>query len=82
MVIDGHTHACGKYLTADGIRQKLNGAGADAVILTPGAWNSCRTYRMKNAAEKASLQDMVPSVNRRTRFLIPLKAASGNPSRR
>ena len=36
MIIGGHSHACGKFLTADSILQTLNSNGVDKVVLVPG----------------------------------------------
>ena len=32
MIIDGHGHACGKYLTAESIKSELDHFGADKLI--------------------------------------------------
>lgn len=45
IVIDGHAHACGEYLTAAQIENKLTAAGADIVLLTPGQYGSKTTYK-------------------------------------
>ena len=58
IVIDGHAHACGEYLTAEKIEQKLDKAGVDMVLLTPGQWKSKTTYRLKNLAMKNPYGDV------------------------
>ncbi len=40
MIIDGHAHACGDFLTSEGILEKLNEAGVDKVVLVPGELDS------------------------------------------
>ena len=40
MIIDGHSHACGKYLTAEGIIKTLDENGVDKVVLVPGELNN------------------------------------------
>lgn len=36
MVIDGHAHACGDFLTVESIKKKLDELRVDKVILVPG----------------------------------------------
>ena len=48
MIVDAHAHACGEYVTADAIKQKLHSCGCDKVILTPGQNGSRTTYALKN----------------------------------
>ncbi len=44
MIIDGHAHACGDFLTSEGILEKLNEAGVDKVVLVPGELDSTKNY--------------------------------------
>jgi len=39
VLIDGHAHACGEYLTVAGILKKLEENSTDAVVLCPGGLN-------------------------------------------
>jgi hypothetical protein len=36
MIIDGHSHACGEYLTSDSLIATIDKWGVDKVILVPG----------------------------------------------
>ncbi|MDN0033562.1 hypothetical protein QVN85_11675 [Oscillibacter valericigenes] len=47
-VIDGHAHACGKYLTGVQTEKKLASAKVDMVLLTPEQYGSKITYGLKN----------------------------------
>ena len=48
IVIDGHAHACGKYLTGVQTEKKLISAKVDMVLLTPEQYGSKITYGLKN----------------------------------
>jgi predicted TIM-barrel fold metal-dependent hydrolase len=71
-VIDGHAHACGEYLTAEGIERKLTAAGVDQVLLTPGQYGSKTTYGLRDLTEKNPLGDTVSANNRTTAVLFTL----------
>lgn len=72
MIIDGHAHACGEYLTSEKIEKKLEQAKADMVLLTPGQYGSKITYPLKNLAKINPLGDVVSKNNRTTGFMISL----------
>lgn len=74
-IVDTHAHACGEYLTAEKIVAKLNAAGIDMVVLTPGQYGSKITYGLKNLAEKNPLADVVSRNNKTTKFMIKLIGA-------
>lgn len=71
-VFDGHAHACGEYLTAEKIEQKLNHAKVDRVLLTPGQYGSKITYGLKNLAKAHPFGDVVSRNNRITAIMISL----------
>ncbi|MDD3165337.1 MAG: TatD family hydrolase [Oscillospiraceae bacterium] len=75
IMIDGHAHACGEYLTAKAIEQKLSAANVDTVLLTPGQYGSKTTYRLKNLAQRNPLGDVVSRNNRITSRMISLIGA-------
>jgi uncharacterized protein len=72
MVIDGHAHACGKFLIADSIIKNLDKSGVDKVILVPGELNSNIDYSMPNLAELFPRQNVVKITNYLTRFVIKI----------
>lgn len=57
IVIDGHAHACGEYLTVEKIMRKPNNSKVDMVVPTPGQYGSKITYGLKNAAQISPLGD-------------------------
>lgn len=71
-IIDAHAHACGEYLTSEKILKKLNAAGCDMVVLTPGQYGSKVTYGLKNLATKHPYDDVVSKNNKTTRLMIKL----------
>ena len=40
MIIDGHAHACGKFLTVEGIVNHLDNNNIDKVVLVSGELNN------------------------------------------
>ena len=70
MIIDGHSHSCGKYLTAEGIIKTLNENGVDKVVLVPGELNSKSEYSLPNIASKFPNYNVVKLTNNLTKFII------------
>jgi len=50
LVIDGHAHACGEYLTSESIIRCLDQNKVDKVVLVPGELNSAKTYGLSDIA--------------------------------
>lgn len=72
MVIDGHGHACGSYLNAQKIIEKLMQDNVDMVLLTPGQLNSSKVYKMAKKAEKKPYEDIILNQNKTIRFFLQL----------
>ena len=72
MIIDGHSHACGKYLTAEGIIKVLDESGIDKVVLVPGELNSKSEYSLPNIASKFPSHNVVKLTNKLTKFIMKL----------
>jgi predicted TIM-barrel fold metal-dependent hydrolase len=72
MIIDGHAHACGPFLRAEGIVQALDAAGADRVVLVSGEADSEKTYSLPRVARRFPNTDVVAWTNRLTRAVIAL----------
>jgi predicted TIM-barrel fold metal-dependent hydrolase len=72
MIIDGHGHACGQYLTSESIKKKINNAGVDKVVLVPGQLNSAKTYKLKDYTKKDPHKDVVKRTNKIIRMGITL----------
>lgn len=78
MVIDGHAHACGDFVSAGNIVKILDENGVDKVVLVPGAANSNKTWSLPKLAWRFPNRDVVSFTNRLTRLSLLL---SGNTRR-
>ena len=72
MIIDGHAHACGEYLTPDNIIMTLDKYGTDKVFLVPGELNSKAEYFVPNLAALFPNLNVVKATNFLTRIVIRL----------
>lgn len=72
MIIDGHSHACGKYLTAEGIIDELDKNGVQKVVLVPGEPNSKSEYKLPNIASRFPKSNVVKITNVLTRFIMDI----------
>ena len=72
MIIDGHAHACGEYLTPEDIIRTLDSSGADKVILVPGEPGSKAGYSLPNLAELFPGLNVVKVTNFLTSIVIRL----------
>ncbi len=72
MIIDGHSHACGKFLTAESILKTLAENGVDKVILVPGELNSQSEYTLPNIASVFPEHNVVKVTNYMTKFVMKL----------
>jgi uncharacterized protein len=76
MVIDGHAHACGDFLTASNILKILDENDVDKVILVPGERNSTKNYSLPELARYFPDYDVVSITNRMTRIAISLSGTA------
>ena len=72
MIIDGHSHACGRFLTPDSIIKILDTNGVDKVILVPGELNSKSEYSLPNIASLFPRSNVVKVTNYLTKFIMKL----------
>lgn len=72
MIIDGHAHACGEFLTPESIIRKLDNSGVDKVILVPGELESTRNYSLPNLAEMFPSRNVVKITNHLTKFVMKI----------
>jgi len=72
MIIDGHSHACGKYLSVEGILKTLDENGADKVVLVPGELNSKSEYSLPDIASKFPRHNVVKLTNSLTKLVMKL----------
>ena len=70
MIIDGHAHACGVFLTPENIIKELDKAGVDKVILVPGELGSSKNYSMPNIAKLFPSKNVVKLTNSLTKFVM------------
>lgn len=75
MIIDGHAHACGDYLTEEKITQTLLESGVDKVVLVPGELNSDKTYSFPNVASCFPNSNVTNFFNYLTRFVVKVTKA-------
>lgn len=78
MIIDGHAHACGDLLRADGILRVLDACEADRVVLVPGEHGSAKTYRLPNLAARAPSAEVATLTNAMTRLVVRVKGLTEN----
>jgi predicted TIM-barrel fold metal-dependent hydrolase len=72
MIIDGHSHACGRFLTSDSISNTLDTNGVDKVILVPGELNSKSEYSLPDIASIFPRSNVVKVTNYLTKFVMKL----------
>jgi len=75
MIIDGHAHACGDYLTPEKISQTLLENGTDKVVLVPGELDSNKTYSFPNVAKYFPNRNVTKFFNKLTRFVFAITNA-------
>ncbi len=75
MIIDGHAHACGDYLTPETITKKLDESHADKVVLVPGELNSQKTYALPDLARIFPKKNVTKVFNILTKMVIRLTGA-------
>jgi predicted TIM-barrel fold metal-dependent hydrolase len=72
MIIDGHSHACGEYLTSDSLVATIDKWGIDKVILVPGELNSKTSYSLPNFAKLFPKYNVVKITNFLSKIAIRL----------
>ncbi len=72
MIIDGHSHACGKFLTAESILKTLEYNSVDKVVLVPGELNSSSEYTLPDIASIFPKHNVVKVTNYMTKFIMKL----------
>jgi len=75
MIIDGHAHACGDFLTPESIINKLDSLGVDKVVLVPGELESSKNYSLANLAEIFPSRNVVKITNHLTKFVMKVTGA-------
>ena len=75
MIIDGHAHACGDYLTPEKIVTHLAQSKVDKLVLVPGELNSEKTYSFPNVAKLLPGLNITKFFNYLTKMVISLTNA-------
>lgn len=78
MIIDGHAHAFGDYLTAQSIAETLEAAGAHQVVLSPGESAGNGGYWLPDLASRWPGWDPMRAVNRIVRVAVALSGKSSD----
>lgn len=76
MVIDGHAHACGPFLSSESIDAYLDARGVDCVVLAAGELGSAKTYRMTDRTAKKPTADVVNDLRWLIRAVVTLTGAA------
>jgi len=74
-MIDGHAHACGRYLKANTIIAELDKEGVSHVVLVPGEPDSHKEYSLLNFAKMFPNKNVVKITNVLSRFVIKMTGA-------
>jgi predicted TIM-barrel fold metal-dependent hydrolase len=72
MIIDGHSHSCGKFLTKESILETLDNNGVDKVVLVPGERDSKAEYNLPNIAKRFPKRNVVKVTNQLTKVIMNL----------
>ncbi len=72
MIIDGHAHACGVFLTTEKIVKLLDQSNVDKVVLVPGELDSNKTYPFPNIAKLLPRQNVTKFFNQLTKMAVSL----------
>ncbi len=72
MIIDGHAHACGDFLTIQEIKKNLDSNSVDKVVLVPGELNSTRTYPFPSVARLFPKSNVVKVFNQLTKMVVKI----------
>ena len=75
MIIDGHAHACGDFLTPESIIRNLDKSGVDKVVLVPGELGSSKNFLLPNLASIFPSKNVVRITNYLTKFVMRITGA-------
>ena len=70
MIIDGHAHASGDFLTPEGIIQVLNTTKTDKVVLVPGEMNRLKAMTFPNFAKIFPKRNVTKFWNLLTKLVV------------
>lgn len=70
MIIDGHAHASGDFLTPEGIIQTLNATKTDKVVLVPGELNRFKAMTFPHVAKLFPKRNVTKFFNLLTKIVV------------
>lgn len=76
MIIDGHAHASGDYLTPKGIIQTLDAAKTDKVVLVPGEMNRSKAMPFPNVAKLFPKRNVTKFFNHLIKMVMRITKAN------
>ena len=80
MIIDGHGHSCGNYLTSEKIKNYLTLNSVDYVVLVPGQLNSKTTYKFKDKTESYPNKNFISGTNKLIKVVTGLTRSKNHIS--
>jgi hypothetical protein len=76
MIIDGHAHASGDFLTPEGIIQTLDAAKTDKVVLVPGEMNRSKAMTFPNVAKVFPKRNVTKYFNHLIKMVMRITKAN------
>jgi len=76
MIIDGHAHASGDFLTPESIIQTLDAAKTDKVVLVPGEMNRSKAMPFPDIAKLFSKRNVTKIFNRLIKMVMRITKAN------
>jgi predicted TIM-barrel fold metal-dependent hydrolase len=76
MIIDGHAHASGDFLTTEGIIQTLDVAKTDKVVLVPGEMNRSKAMPFPNVAKLFPKRNVTKIFNHLIKMVMRITKAN------
>lgn len=76
MIIDGHAHASGDFLTPEGIIQTLDAAKTDKVVLVPGEMNRSKAMPFPNVAKLFPKRNVTKFFNHLIKMVMRITKAN------
>lgn len=76
MIIDGHAHASGDFLTPEGIIQTLDAANTDKVVLVPGEMNRSKAMPFPDIAKLFPKRNVTKFFNHLTKMVMRITKAN------
>jgi predicted TIM-barrel fold metal-dependent hydrolase len=76
MIVDGHAHASGDFLTPEGIVKTLNAANTEKVVLVPGEMNRFKAMPFPNVAKLFPKRNVTKIFNLLIKIVVRITKAN------